>query len=536
MQLLLRQQWHLSIIRLPVLGPIISGILLILSFPKPGLYGLAWVSLIPFLLSITAQKVSGKKAFWMGFVFGMVYFFGTIYWIYHSIHFYGNVPLIPSILAVLLLSAYLSLYPGLFSFLLSFIYTRTFYPLIIIAPSLWVILEYLRTYLLTGFPWSLIGYTQFRVLPVIQIADITGVYGISFLIVAFNACIVDIVLLKKRREEIPFYSLAPQIGGFVFLIIALLSTLAYGYWRLSQQRPGELIRITIVQGNIPQDRKWDPLFQNEVMKTYKELTREAVRLNSPHLVVWPETATPFIFDPDPVSPASYQSIDLMEFTREIQTYLLFGAIRSESVTSPKGGKVTGGSPAFYNSAFLLNKDGKVTYIYDKIHLVPFGEYVPLRRLLFFIDKITVGIGDYRPGEDTKRAVTPFGRFSTLICYEIIFPGLVRASIKDGGDFIVNITNDAWFGKTSGPYQHFSKAVLRAVENRKPIIRAANTGISGFIDSNGRILAETPLFERMAITMDLKTERTATFYTRFGDLFVYICILITIFVLAKVIKI
>ena len=139
---------------------------------------------------------------------------------------------------------------------------------------------------------------------------------------------------------------------------------------------------------------------------------------------------------------------------------------------------------------MLDDTGKVAYLYDKIHMVPFGEYVPLQKLLFFINKLVAGIGDYTAGESYVRAITPFGDFATLICYEIIFPGLVRKFYSNGGDFMVNITNDAWFGRTTGPYQHFSIAVFRAVENRKPVIRAANTGISGFIDSSGRIIAET----------------------------------------------
>lgn len=295
---------------------------------------------------------------------------------------------------------------------------------------------------------------------------------------------------------------------------------------MNERIPEKTIKIAVVQGNIPQDKKWEPSFQNEVISIYKDLTNEVVRRDFPELVVWPETAVPFIFSEPSAPPKDMNeklSSDLIEFVREIHTYLLFGSIKRVSEK---------GEQYFSNSAFLLNKDGKVTYIYDKIHLVPFGEYVPLRSILFFIDKITVGIGDYRPGKDIKRAIVPSGNFSTLICYEIIFPGLVRRSVKDGGDFIVNITNDAWFGKTSGPYQHFSMAVFRAIENRKPVIRAANTGISGFIDTKGKIIAQTPLFERLAISTEIGLNDKKTFYTRFGDLFVYFCLIISILGLSK----
>ncbi len=525
--------------------PFLSGLLLSFAFPKPGLYLLAWIALIPLLLDISRQDIKNKDAFKKGIVFGLSYFYGTLYWIYHSVYYYGGVGLFGSILAVLALSTYLSLYTGIFTLLMSQIHKRTLYPLLITAPSLWVSLEYIRTYLFTGFPWSIIGYSQYKMLHLIQIADITGIYGISFLVVAFNGAIVDLILLKKRIQEIPLYPLAPRLASIFLLIIAFTFTFVYGHKKLHQNRPGRDIKVSIIQGNIPQDKKWDPSFQREVMNIYENLTREAVNSNSPNIIIWPETAVPFIFK-EPAGgelvvssqnlPSGLQndelfSRELLEFVKDIKTYLLFGSIRQdyEIIDSKK-------RDIFKNSAFLINKDGKVTYIYDKIHLVPFGEYVPLRKLLFFIDKITVGIGDYRPGNDIKRAVTPYGIFSTLICYEIIFPSLVKESMKEGGDFIVNITNDAWFGKTSGPYQHFIMAVFRAIENRKPVIRAANTGISGFIDSNGNILLASPLFERLSVSMTVKTDNTRTFYSRYGDLFVYFCLLITISVLSKSLKI
>jgi apolipoprotein N-acyltransferase len=197
-------------------------------------------------------------------------------------------------------------------------------------------------------------------------------------------------------------------------------------------------------------------------------------------------------------------------------------------------KQNAGASDLTNSAVLLDKEGKKSYVYDKIHLVPFGEYVPLRKVLFFIDKLVVGIGDYTPGKQYLLADTEMGRFSTLICYEVIFPGLVRKFYTRGGDFMVTITNDAWFGNTAGPYQHFSMAVFRAIENRKPLVRAANTGISGFVDSNGRILVQTGLFDRQVLTYTLKTDSSMTFYTKFGDLFSFFCIVISIILLGNIV--
>lgn len=338
---------------------------------------------------------------------------------------------------------------------------------------------------------------------------------------AFNSAVVDILLLKKRQKERPLFSVTPTIFSLIFLAFLLTFSFSYGLYRLNQDREGSNLKVAIIQGSIEQDKKWEPAYQREVIEIYKELSLKASYAN-PDLIVWPETAVPFYFGKD-----KYWTDLLLNIKRELNSYLLFGSVLMRESKSDKGINI------FYtNSAVLLNRDGNIVYAYDKIHLVPFGEYVPLRSLLFFINKITYGIGDYTPGNSYLKANTPFGSFGTLICYEIIFPGLVRKFFLKDGDFIVTITNDAWFGKTSGPYQHFSMAVFRAIENRKPVIRVANTGISGFIDSSGRIIKSTSLFERTYLVETIKTDRTRTFYSKYGDIFVYICLICTIFVIMK----
>ncbi len=511
--------------------PSISGILLFLSFPAFNLSILAWISLIPLLITLDRADLGKKRAFMAGFIFGLIYFTGTLYWIYHSIHYYGNLNLILSFICVILLCAYLSLYTGIFSSLYHLIIKNTTLPSILVAPSIWVTMEYLRGKLFTGFPWALVGYSQYKFLYLIQISDITGVYGVSFFVIAFSSLIVDIIQIKRRTDEIPLYPIHTRIIGIIMFIIISAGIFVYGYWRVKQVRLGKDIKISIIQGNIEQDKKWEPQFQKEVISIYEDLTKTEVMKNSPQLVVWPETAVPFLFSEVPSNPPSnddFLSQSLIYFQKELNTYLLFGGIRRYTE------KVDGLTRTnFSNSAFLLNNDGKLVYFYDKIHLVPFGEYVPLRSILFFIDKLTVGIGDYKAGREQKVATTPQGSFGVVICYEIIFPELVRKFFNKEGDFIVNITNDAWFGKTSGPYQHFSTAIFRAVENRKPVVRAANTGISGFIDSNGRIILTSALFERKAMTMSIKGDKTVSFYTGYGDIFTYICILISILCLSRI---
>jgi apolipoprotein N-acyltransferase len=494
----------------------LSGLLLVCCFPTIDFYVLAWFVLVPFLLSL--YEKNPKQAFLSGVFFGIPYFFGTLYWIYHSINYYGDISFIPSIGIVFILCLYLSLFTGFFALLFSMTLKNTNLPSLFLAPIFWVSLEYLRSYVFTGFPWSSLGYSQYKVLTLIQIADITGIYGISFILVAVNGAIADIFLIRRRVKDIPLFPLSHTVVGFSVLVILLLVTIVYGNWRMGQQMPGEYVRVSIVQGNIEQDKKWEPAFQRYVMETYIDLSHKAVS-SSPSLIVWPETAVPFIFKKD-----DPRTRELIQAHSNLDTYLLFGSILY------KGDQE--GKTYYSNSAVLLDRTGNDVYEYDKIHLVPFGEYIPLQKVLFFINKLVVGVGDYSPGNQHSLAETPFGSFATVICYEIIFPGLVRKFFTDKGNILVNITNDAWFGKTTGPYQHFSMTVFRAIENRKPLIRAANTGISGFIDSKGRIISKTELFQQVILTRDIKTNDTKSFYTKYGDLFSYLCIVLSIVLLAN----
>jgi len=512
---------NFAINKFQIYGPaVFSGTLLIFCFPKFDIYPLAWVALAPFLVSLFNKKPS--EAFRAGFFMGLPYFSGTLYWISHSINHYGNIPFIPSLALVFLLCMYLSLFTGIFAVLFSWKISSTRLPALFIAPVLWVTLEFIRSYALTGFPWSSIGYSQYKFLHAIQFADITGIYGVSFLVIAANSAAADFFIIKKRLRSMPLFPRSQTTAGAVLLSFCLLLVFIYGYFRLNENRQGKSIRISVIQGNIEQDRKWNAAYQREVIDAYKDLSL-AANVMSPSLIVWPESAVPFYFNRD-----KEFTQELIDFQQTLKTYLLFGSIL---IKEPSAG--VGGKNLLTNSAVLLSPAGTPVFIYDKIHLVPFGEYVPLRKFLFFVDKLVAGIGDYVPGDHTMRAETPSGSFGVLVCYEIVFPGLVRKFYSRGGDFIVTITNDAWFGKTAGPYQHFSMAVFRAVENRKPVVRAANTGISGFIDSNGRILGATPLFQRTAMTMNIISGSARSFYSRFGDLFSYLCIVVTVLLLINI---
>jgi apolipoprotein N-acyltransferase len=492
-----------------------SGLLLVVIFPTFNIHLLAWIALVPLFLALDGQNV--KNGFLLGGMTGIVYFAGTVHWVTNSVHYYGGVPLIPASLITLLLCVYLALYPALFG--AAVVHLGKQYPslLFLSAPAVWTALELARTYVFSGFPWSLLGYSQYLVLPVIQVSDITGVYGVSFLIVLVNAAVAGVLMDRKKYPLL------------IITAVALVLVLGYGFMRLNGRENNGGITVSVVQGNIEQDKKWDPAYQTEVIAVYTRLTQEALKQH-PDIVIWPETAVPFYFNGEGPRDNALHA-ELTAFVKRSGVPLLFGSPTYEV----KPGRVV----HLRNSAFLLTADGKVGAVYHKLHLVPFGEYVPLKSVLFFVEKMVQAVGDFESGSDyTVMKVVPRGpgagevKLSTVICYEIIFPDLVRRFVDRGAGIITTITNDAWFGRTSAPYQHFSTAVFRAVENRVPVARAANTGVSGFIDAKGRILDSSPIFTEAYLTRRLTPGSVATFYTRYGDVFSYLCLLASIVFLAK----
>ncbi len=491
----------------------IAGLLLAASFPVIDSGVLAWIGLVPLLLALRGR--TPKQAFWLSGLTGIVYFAGTIYWVTNSVYVYGHLPLLLASSITLLLCAYCALYPALFG--AAAVHLRRTRPasFFVAAPALWTALELARTHVFSGFPWALLGYSQYRHPALIQITDIVGVYGISFLVVLVNVVIAR--LIEDRKDLRPLMAAA----------VVLAAVLGYGSYRLQHTETGPDIRISVVQGNIEQDRKWDPAYQSEVIATYERLTQKALE-EKPDLVVWPETATPFYFGgADATYPAL--SEDLRQFVRSSHTPLLFGSPTYER------------RDHYYllrNSALFMDREGSIEDVYNKHHLVPFGEFVPFKNsILFFIKKLVHAIGDFQAGSAYTVVGEPSssaGRdvpLGTVICYEIIFPDLVREFVDRGASVMATITNDAWFGRTGAPYQHFSMAVFRAVENHVPIARAANTGISGFIDVNGRILEVSNIFTEAELTRTIAAGATKTFYTRYGDIFSYLCVLASIVMIA-----
>ena len=490
-----------------VLLSILSGIILTASFPQWGFSFLAWFAFIPLFISI--DNKSPFHAFKLGLIAGLSHYLTLLYWILIVLGHYGHLNIFASIFPLILLSLYLSLFPAVFSILArSMDNPRSG---LIVTSCSWVGLEYLRSKLMTGFPWCLTGYTQYRNLYLIQIADICGVYGLSFMIVFINILIY--YSFFKRRE--PYRGLLKW--HFLTALLLVGGTLVYGHYRLLNEKMKEeynySLKAVIIQANIDQSVKWNPDFQTETMDIYSRLTRSSF-LFKPDLIIWPETSAPFFFQSNPGLSSRIFSI-----AEESGAALIFGSPAYKQIA----GKIN-----YLNRAYLIPPGGRTEY-YDKVHLVPFGEYIPLKKLLFFVNKLAAAAGDFKAGDRISPLNYDDLSIGILICYEAIFPGIARAEAKEGANLLVNITNDAWFGRSGAPFQHLSMAIFRAVETRIPLIRAANTGISAFIDPCGRIICAGSLFKEEVLKHKITVCKSPkqTFYTRFGDIFVFIAIIIVI---------
>jgi len=487
---------------------VLCGFILILSFPNFNIEVLAWGGFIPLLWAI--RKKSASRAAFLGWVSGFVFFIGLIPWIYFVLSTYGHLPEAVSVFVLVILTAYLALFFSAFAFILRWVKGKMDLPEILLAPPLWVSLEYLRGILFSGFPWAFLGYSQFSTLSLVQISDISGVYGVSFLIMVVNAALFRFLEAAVDRTFKPAWKEILAAG----LLLAL--TGVYGHLRLremnSRDKEGNPLRIALIQGNIPQDVKWDPKFQEETMSIYIDLT-ERSRISNPDLIIWPETATPFFFQDSFLFRSR-----ILDLAQAMNALLLFGSPAFDQ----KGREID-----YFNSAFLISPQKKILGRYDKIHLVPFGEYAPLSGILGFTRDIIGAMGDFQSGKEVVNLSIPQGKFGVLICYEAIFPDLTRQFVRKGAQFLVNITNDAWFGRTAAPFQHISMARLRAIENRVPIARAANTGISGFIDPSGRLIDSSEIFTKAILSDTIYLRKTWSFYTQFGDVFTYFCLGYTI---------
>ena len=505
---------------LSVLAAILSGLLLVVSFPRYDQSYLLFIALVPLFWALRGQ--SRKAGFWLGIVNGLTFYLGLLSWIFYVTYVYGHLPLPVALGVLLLLAGYLSIYRGLWAWGVVWAENRGV-NLLWFAPALWVVMESVQGYPISSIPWELLGHGLYLQHSLLQAADLIGTYGLSFLLVLVNAGLVAIFSppIVKGRQPSP-------LGTLAFLVILLAAWFGYGHYRQGKMAEAMArspkIKVAVIQGNIQQGEKWDPKIVQATLETYAKVTRQTLGEAKstddnavPPLVVWPETAAPFFFNH---TAGQDTRLDLLvrDIARENHCYLLFGAPAEED--RPQG-------ELLYNRAYLLNPQGETVGSYDKSHLVPWGEYVPLHKVFFFIQKMVPQIGDFVEGPVGATLPLPQGKIGVLICYESIFGYLSRAQVENGAHLLVNITNDAWFGRTSAPYQHMSMAVLRAVENRVSLARAANTGISTFISGNGHILWTSPLEEEAGYITELPWLPGGSFYTSYGYLFPWLCVALVI---------
>jgi|WetSurMetagenome_2_1015567.scaffolds.fasta_scaffold06740_3 apolipoprotein N-acyltransferase len=490
----------------PAVLAVLSGLFLTLSFPRFGWPAMAWVALAPLLVALARRPVSASssrssslRAFSLGLLAGFVYFCGTTYWTGWVMRQYGDLGPATAWPLMLLLAAYLALYPAFFALIVHRLVARLGTRALVLAPAAWVTTELGRGYLFTGFPWVLLGYSQVTVLPVAQLASLVGVFGLSGLVALVNAAVVLAVIDRTRFR-----------WGVMAVTAALVAvTVAWGGARLADNRltrEGTEYRVGLIQGSVSQGEKWNPERAAAIVRSYVDRTRQAAAAGA-QFVVWPESALPFFFQEEPAVGDA-----IRQLAHDTRTTLLFGSDQLERTTPPR----------YYNAAFLIEPTGTVAAIYRKLHLVPFGEYVPLKRLLFFAGPLVQAVSDFSEGDRMVMLPVAGHRVSTAICYEVVYPDLGRRATLAGSELLTTITNDAWFGYSSAPWQHFAMASMRAIEQGRYLARAANTGISGIVDPYGRVLARTPLFQAETVVGTVRFLTAQTVYGRTGDLFAYAC--------------
>jgi len=489
----------------------LSGVLLALSFPRYGHPAFAWIALVPLLVVLSGWSgrtgarpgQPPRRAFLLGLTTGTLSFIGTIYWTSTVVRQFGGVPLPLSVLAMLLLALYLGLFPAVAALITARFVARGGPAGLLLFAAPWVATEFFRGYLFGGFPWVPLGNSQVTVLPIAQLASALGVYGVSALVAFVNASIAYALLTSGSG----------RVKALVTAVVVVFGTGAWGAWRIADgaiTRQGTPLRVGLVQGNIAQEDKWDPSQARRIFTTHIAMTREAVAKGAEY-VIWPESSTPFMFEEDSGGAAALRSL-----AREVGVPIQFGSDQVER----------GSSPRLYNAAFLLRPDGEIAAVYRKIHLVPFGEYIPFRSWLFFVSPLVESLAEFAPGGSIVMLPLRDHLTSTAICYEVVYPSLIREAVEAGSELLTTITNDGWYGHSSAPYQHFAMASMRAIEQGRYLARAANTGISGIVDPYGRVVAQSAIFEQITLVEEVRLLTGRTVYSVIGDVVAYVALALT----------
>ena len=494
---------------IPWIAAIFSGVLLAISFPALEASDAAWFALVPLILVL--RNVSAKRGFQLGFTTGSVWWLCSMFWLTH-VTFVGW----------FLISIYVGLYAGFFGWLVAKWFRRfgaSSLPanigLMFFAPLWWAGAEYFRCTFASGCPWNPLGVSQFKNLALIQLSSFGGVYLVSAVIVWMNVALATALLGYFARKGIFYRRTVPELLLGLF-VIALCYVAGFHLYRAVPDGDRQM-RVALIQPNIPQDEKWDQEKVNFIYSQLSNLTETVSHLGKIDLIVWPETALP---DDLRYSEPSY---DLVRALATNGIPLLAGSM--DTIYHDDG------EPEYLNSSMLIDTFGRLVTQYDKRHLVPFGEYVPLRKLLPFIKAMTPIQASFSPGSTSTvfHLDGPNAAFSALICFEDAIAQLARESVRNGARLIINQTNDAWFDPSGASRQHMAHCIFRCVENHVPAVRSANTGVSCHIDARGNIQISLPVrtsgFSTPVVTL-APDNLPLTFYTRHGDVFAVASLIVT----------
>jgi apolipoprotein N-acyltransferase len=512
---------------------VLSGGLQVLIFPTPDLYWLCWVAITPLLVAVLRARtpeleISGAlgrqsllpatagQAFLLGWLAGAITYAGSCYWVMYTMHVYGGLNTPVALGVQVLFCLWVGAQTGLFALLLALVagkeaksrsgITRT----LIAAPFLWVAVELIRSRII-GLPWDLLGNAQVNNIPLTRLATVTGVYGLSFEIMVVNTAFAAAILTRQRRKAL--------LGAAVFAAAALQLSV------FVQPPPVPAsYSATLVQPNLSLDENWTSQRFRQTLAAMQALSlapaagRPATDL-AVDLIVWPESPGPFWANEPAFRTAASQ------LAIQSRAYLIAGALAVDEA-SVKAGQVD--PEPLLNTAVLITPDGHWVASYDKIHLVPFGEYVPYRSVLGFAHQLTREVGNFVPG--WRRTVFDMGSYKMgpFICYESIFPNEIRQFALQGAQVFVNISDDAWYGRTGAPGQHLNMARMRAIENDRWLLLGTNNGITAAVDPFGRIVEQAPRNVFTALNTHFGIVTTTTFYTRHGDWFAWLCVIITVF--------
>ncbi len=496
-----------------ILLSVISGLLVSLSFPTlilgihfPDLSWLAWIALVP--LFVLVSNLRPRNAFIYTFIASFVLYATSLFWLYRAIHGFGGLSIPTSISVMFLLFLIISSTTALGPFFARLIQTRWRGELIVLLPVCWTAIELFGNYFpFGGFPWSNVAMGQYKNLPIIQVVDLVGVYGLIFAIIWVNVYISEL-LLRLGGARVRF--LLPKT---IVTALLLMGIVGYGFISLDSieeryPRSGS-IQVGMIQGNIPQAEKW---MRDKAVRNL-DVHRHGVLKLKDHvdLVIWPEASFPWPLK-DSISEIDPINLGFPDGYLGVTPYVMFGAIVERS------------DDLYHNSAILFDAEGNVRGVHHKSHLVPFGEYVPYKKALFFARKLTEPIGNFIQGASTQPLFIEDARLGVVICYEDAFPEVSRALSKSGANLLVNLTNDAWYGRTSAPYQHLALSVFRAVENRRTFLRATNTGVSAVISPSGFVEMQSGIFEPAILVVNARLVDKVSSYTMLGDWFAIACVI------------